>query len=123
MNPDVGAKVKDALGDAGLRFTLAVAGVVAAGAAVVVPTGKQVEKAALDLYGRPPSQLLGNERRCAEFSAGYRRWNSFVENSVYSWTRKLPGHDNPIVNPYKGPRRLTRPQQKVEEEVEAASKE
>lgn len=39
-----------------------------------------------------------------------------------SWTRTLPGHDNPIVNPYKGPRRPQRPQQKLEEEVEAAAK-
>lgn len=154
MNAD---SVKQVFNDVGVRVTLAVAGTVAAGAAVVVPSGKQVcktrckfladgrpwctaaypnncyanynsiqvEAAALEIYGRPPQQLLPNERKCAEFRAGYKRWKGFVDNSIYSWTRKLPGHDNPIVNPYKGPRRLNRPkpEQQVEQELEAATKE
>lgn len=43
----------------------------------------QVEAASLDIYGRPPSQLLPNERRAAEFAAGHRRWKGFVDNSIY----------------------------------------
>ncbi|KAG2453479.1 hypothetical protein HYH02_001700 [Chlamydomonas schloesseri] len=122
MDSNVQAKLSGLLGDIGVKCSLAFAGTVAAGAAIVVPSGKQVEAASLEIYGRPPSQLMPNERRAAEFAAGHRRWKGFVDNSIYSWTRTLPGHDNPIVNPYKGPRRPQRPQQKLEEEVEAASK-
>ncbi|GLC37824.1 hypothetical protein PLESTB_001480400 [Pleodorina starrii] len=120
MNPDP-SKILGALNDIGVKVTLGIAGTVAAGAAIVVPNGKQVESASLEMFGREPSQLLPNERRAAEFCAGYRRWKGFVNNNIYSWTRTLPGHDNPIVNPYKGPRRIPRPQPKVEEELEAAA--
>ncbi|GLI58710.1 hypothetical protein VaNZ11_000461 [Volvox africanus] len=120
MNLD-SSKILGAFNDIGVRVTLGIAGTVAAGAAIVMPNGKQVEAASLEMYGRGPSQLLPNERRAAEFCAGYRRWKGFVNNNIYSWTRTLPGHDSPIVNPYKGPRRIPRPQQKVEEELEAAA--
>lgn len=48
------------------------------------------------------------------------RWNSFVHNNIYSWTRKLPGADSPFVNPYKGPRVLRQAQQKVADDLQAA---
>ncbi|KXZ52795.1 hypothetical protein GPECTOR_8g182 [Gonium pectorale] len=118
------SKALEVFNDVGVRWTLACAGTFAAGAAIVTPSSKQVESTSLEMFGRAPTQLLPNERRAAEFAAGYRRWKGFVENNVYSWTRKLPGADSPIVNPYKGPRRIApKPQQKLEEELEAAAKE
>jgi hypothetical protein len=75
----------------------------------------------MDMYGRRPTELLPNERRAAQFCAGYRRWKSFTEDKWYAFTRTLPGHDNPIVNPYRGPRKIPRPQQKIEEELDAAA--
>jgi hypothetical protein len=156
MNPDP-SKILEAFNDIGVRVSLGIAGTVAAGAAVVVPNGKQVneviiafrcrcqvpgrrqvrpdaspngetplpaprsqvEATSLEMYGREPTQLLPNERGAAVFCAGYRRWKGFVEHNIYSWTRKLPGHDSPIVNPYKGPRRIPRPQPKAEEQPDA----
>ena len=37
-----------------------------------------------------------------EFKAGLTRWNSFFEDKVYPVTRKLPGAQSPILNPYRG---------------------
>ncbi|GFR43965.1 hypothetical protein Agub_g5108 [Astrephomene gubernaculifera] len=116
------SKVLDALNDISVKVAIGVAGTAAAGAAIIMPNRQQVEAASTEMYGRPTSQLLPNERRTAEFCAGYRRWKGFVDNNIYSWTRKLPGSTAPIVNPYKGPRRPVR-QQRAEEAEGAAVKE
>lgn len=36
-----------------------------------------------------------------EFKAGHERWVGFFEKSVFPLTRKLPGANNPVMNPYK----------------------
>ena len=37
-----------------------------------------------------------------ELKAGLVRWNHFFEDKVYPVTRKLPGAQSPILNPYRG---------------------
>jgi hypothetical protein len=67
----------------------------------VVPSKKQKDAAAMDLFDKRFDELQHQEKRAAEFAAGHRRWRGFFENSVYPITRKLPGANSPIVNPYK----------------------
>lgn len=74
-------------------------------ALVIVPNGKQKDQAALDMYDRPLKELSPADARAAEFAAGFKRWNEFT-SKVHSVTRKFPGADSPILNPYKGPRPL-----------------
>jgi hypothetical protein len=87
--------------DVGVRWGLAAATVGSAGMLICVPNGRQRDAAAESLYGRPFGQLRPLEKRAAEFRAGHRRWKGFWENSVYPLTRRLPGADKPVLNPYK----------------------
>eukprot|EP00877_Chromochloris_zofingiensis_P001082 jgi/Chrzof1/10975/Cz05g19080.t1 len=87
--------------DIGLKLAIG-AGVAFTTAGVIVnPNRKQKDNAALNLFDRPFDRLTPQEARVAEFSAGHKRWKAFWENSVYPLTRRLPGANNPIVNPYK----------------------
>jgi hypothetical protein len=80
----------------------AVVGVAAAGAGlIVIPSKKQKDEAAMDLFDRHYEQLHPQEQKAAEFKAAHSRWTGFFEKSVYPITRKLPGNKNPIMNPYK----------------------
>mmetsp|Transcript_22976 Transcript_22976/g.68317 ORF Transcript_22976/g.68317 Transcript_22976/m.68317 type:complete len:107 (-) Transcript_22976:499-819(-) len=88
--------------DFGAKLAIGAAGTLGVGAAIVVPTTKQQEKAALDLFDKPLQRLTPQERKAAEFQAGYIRWKGFWESTVYPVTRKLPGAKNPILNPYRG---------------------
>lgn len=87
--------------DIGVRLSLAAAGVAGTGMLIVVPTGKQKDAAAERMYQRPFKDLRPLEKRAAEFAAGHRRWTGFFENSVYPLTRRLPGANKPVLNPYK----------------------
>lgn len=76
---------------------------IAAGAAglIIIPSKKQKDEAAMDLFDKHYEQLHPQERKVAEFKAAHSRWRGFFEKSVYPITRKLPGSKNPIMNPYK----------------------
>ena len=90
--------------DIATKVALGVTATLATGALIVLPNDKQKDSASYALYDKPYGLLAPHEKKAADFTAGYKRWRGFVENNVYSWTRKLPGHDNPIMNPYRGPR-------------------
>lgn len=87
--------------DLGLR--IAIGAGVAAGTAglIIVPNKRQKDEAAMDLFDRKFDQLHPQDQRAAEFKAGHRRWTGFFERAWYPITRKLPGANNPIVNPYR----------------------
>lgn len=102
--------------DIAVRVAIGVTATVAAGAAIVLPNDKQKESSAYDMYDKPYRLLLPNERKAVDFRAGHKRWTAFVEDNVYSWTRKLPGHDNPITNPYRGPRSMPKKEKPAEQE-------
>jgi hypothetical protein len=87
--------------DIGVRLSLAAATVAGAGMLIVVPNGKQKDAAAEGMYQRPFKDLRPYEQRAAEYLAAHRRWTGFFENTVYPLTRKLPGSDKPVLNPYK----------------------
>lgn len=87
--------------DIGVRLSLAAAAVAGTGMLICVPNGRQKDAAAEGLFQRPFSQLRPQEKKTAEFVAAHRRWTGFFENSVYPLTRKLPGADKPLLNPYK----------------------
>jgi hypothetical protein len=87
---DIGLKI--AIG-AGVAFTTA--------SAIVVPNGKQKDAAAAALFDKRFKELTPQEAHTAEFKAGFQRWTNFFEKSVYPITRRLPGANNPIVNPYR----------------------
>ncbi len=88
--------------DIGLKWTFGIAAAVAGASAITLPTSKEQDRAALDLFDRPMSKLSPQEKKVAEFQAGHGRWKNFWENNVYPMTRKLPGAQNPILNPYRG---------------------
>ncbi len=71
-------------------------------AVIVVPNQKQKDAAALDMFEKPFKQCSPEEAKAAEFKAGHQRWKNFFEHSVSPITRRLPGANNPIVNPYEG---------------------
>lgn len=88
--------------DIGLKITVGLATAAAGAAAIALPTTRQHEKAALDLFDRPLTRCTPQERKAAEFQAGYARWKGFFETKFYPVTRKLPGAQTPILNPYRG---------------------
>jgi hypothetical protein len=88
--------------DGGVKWVLSIAGTMGVASAITLPTTKQSEKAALELFDKPLGRLTPQERKTAEFQAGYGRWKGFFETTVYPLTRKLPGANNPILNPYRG---------------------
>ena len=80
----------------------AAVGIAVAGAGlIVIPSKKQKDEAAMDLFDKHFDQLHPQERKAAEFKAAHSRWTGFFEKSVYPITRKLPGNKNPIMNPYR----------------------
>jgi hypothetical protein len=87
--------------DIGVRLSLAAAAVAGTGMLICVPNGRQKDVAAERLFQKPFSQLRPTEKKAAEFVAAHRRWTGFFENSVYPLTRKLPGANKPLLNPYK----------------------
>lgn len=88
--------------DVGLKVTLGIATAVTGAAVITLPTTKQQERAALELFDRPLARLTPHERKTAEFQAGYTRWKNFWETKFYPMTRQLPGAQTPILNPYRG---------------------
>lgn len=114
------ANVSNIMGDIGVRMAVGTTAVLAVGSAIVLPSDQQKEAAAHEMYSRPYRVLAPNEQKAVQFRAGYKRWTGFVENNIYSWTRKLPGHDNPVVNPYKGVRK---PQPRQPQPTEAPAEE
>ncbi len=87
--------------DIGVKFAIAAGVALGTSALIVVPSKKQKEAAALDLFDKSFEECTPQETKVAEFKAGHKRWTGFFESSVYPLTRKLPGASNPIVNPYK----------------------
>lgn len=69
--------------------------------AIILPGGRQKDAAALELFDKKFSELPPQDKRVAEFKAGHKRWTGFFEHSIYPITRRLPGANNPIVNPYR----------------------
>jgi hypothetical protein len=88
--------------DVSLKIGLFGGACLSAAAAITLPTTKEKERAAEALFKRPLTKLTPVERKTAEFHAGYERWQGFMETKVYPVTRKLPGAQNPILNPYRG---------------------
>lgn len=88
-------------------------------AAIIVPDTRQKDAAALDLFERPFKQLTPQEAKVAEFRAGHKRWEDFFQQKVYPITRKFPGAQNPIVNPFKEDQVPARQQDEQEQEQEA----
>jgi hypothetical protein len=88
--------------DIGLKCAIGVVTAVSAAAVITLPTGKEQEKSALELFDKPMTKLTAQEKMVAEFHAGHRRWRNFFEHKVYPTTRKLPGSDTPFLNPYRG---------------------
>mmetsp|Transcript_14647 Transcript_14647/g.25531 ORF Transcript_14647/g.25531 Transcript_14647/m.25531 type:complete len:114 (-) Transcript_14647:627-968(-) len=86
--------------DISLKIGIGLAGATAAAAAITLPNKREKERAALDLFDRPWTRLTPQETKVAEFSAGYKRWNDFFQQKVYPITRKLPGSQTPLLNPY-----------------------
>ena len=84
-----------------MQLTLGAAAAFVSGAFIAVPNTRQKEVAALELFDRPLARLTPQEKRTAEFQAGYARWKGFFETKVYPLTRKLPGAQNPVLNPYR----------------------
>lgn len=62
--------------DVGLKVSLGIAGAFVGAAAIVTPNKKQTEQAALDLFDRPVARLTPQERKTAQFQAGYANWKS-----------------------------------------------
>lgn len=87
--------------DIGLKITLGLAATTTACAAITVPNKREKEQAALDLFDKPMGRLTPQEQRVAEFAAGHQRWNNFWQTKVYPITRKLPGAQTPLLNPYR----------------------
>lgn len=87
------------LDDIGAKMVAGAAVAFVTAAAIIVPTGRQKDAAALELFDKRFSELPPQDRRVAEFRAGHKRWAGFFENSIYPITRKLPGSKNPVVNP------------------------
>jgi hypothetical protein len=85
--------------DIGIKLAAAGTGAFLGAAAIIVPSGNQKKSMALDMYDKSWDNLNPQDQRAVEFAAGYKRWKGFVDNSIYSWTRKLPGADTPFVNP------------------------
>jgi hypothetical protein len=93
--------------DGGVKWALSIAGMAGVASAITLPTTRQQEKSALELFDKPLGRLTPQERKTAEFQAGYGRWKGFFESTVYPLTRKLPGAKNPILNPYRGVESMT----------------
>jgi hypothetical protein len=87
--------------DIGLRIAIGVGAAAGTAGLIVVPNKRQKDAAAMDLFDSKFDELHPQDKKAAEFRAGHQRWVNFFEKSVYPITRKLPGHNNPIVNPYK----------------------
>jgi len=87
------------LDDIGVRFVAGAAVAFVTASAIILPNGRQKDAAALEMFDKKFSELGPQDRRAAEFKAGHRRWVGFFENSIYPITRRLPGANNPIVNP------------------------
>jgi hypothetical protein len=87
--------------DLGLRIAIGVGAAAGTAGLIVVPNKRQKDAAAMDLFDSKFDDLHPQDKKAAEFRAGHQRWVNFFEKSVYPITRKLPGHKNPIVNPYK----------------------
>lgn len=86
--------------DFGMKVTLGVAAAYTSAALLISPNQKEKDYAAQELYDKTWNTLTPLEAKVATFKAGRRRWTSFVEGKWYPMTRKLPGANNPIVNPY-----------------------
>lgn len=87
------------LDDIGVKLVAGAAVAFVTASAIVLPGGRQKDAAALELFDKKFSELSTQDRRVAEFRAGHRRWTGFFENSIYPLTRRLPGANNPVVNP------------------------
>ncbi len=87
--------------DISLKIATVVVGAGTCAAAIILPNKREKEQAALDMFDKPWSRCSKTEHTLAEFSAGRRRWEDFFESKVYPITRKLPGAQNPILNPYR----------------------
>ena len=87
--------------DIGLKITLGLAATATAASAVILPSKKEKESTALELFDKPWRGLTHQEQRTTEFAAGYRRWNNFIQTKWYPLTRKLPGAQTPFLNPYR----------------------
>ncbi len=87
--------------DIGMKITIGLTAATSCAAAITLPTKREKEQAALDMFDRPLGKLTPQEHRVAEFAAGRRRWVDFFESKVYPVTRKLPGANSPILNPYR----------------------
>ncbi len=87
--------------DVSVKVGVALGATTSVAAAIALPSKRDKEQSALDLFDRPWSKLTPQEHRVAEFAAGRRRWVDFFEGKVYPITRKLPGANNPVLNPYR----------------------
>lgn len=85
--------------DIGVRMVAGAAVAFVTASAIILPTGRQKDAAALELFDKKFSELAPQDRRVAEFQAGHKRWTGFFDSAVYPITRRLPGANNPIVNP------------------------
>lgn len=85
--------------DIGYRVVAGAAVAFVTASAIILPGGRQKDVAALELFDKKFSELSPQDKRVAEFRAGHKRWTGFFENSIYPITRRLPGANNPIVNP------------------------
>lgn len=90
---------KSPLDDIGVKLVAGAAVAFVTASAIIVPTGRQKDAAALEMFDKKFSELAPQDRRAAEFRAGHRRWTGFFEGSIYPITRKLPGSKNPAINP------------------------
>eukprot|EP00882_Tetradesmus_deserticola_P007793 GHRQ01008204.1.p2 GENE.GHRQ01008204.1~~GHRQ01008204.1.p2 ORF type:complete len:102 (+),score=47.73 GHRQ01008204.1:182-487(+) len=87
--------------DIGVRIAIGIGAAAGTAGLIVVPNKRQKDVAAMDLFDSKFDELHPQDKKAAEFRAGHQRWTNFFEKSIYPITRKLPGHKNPIVNPYK----------------------
>ena len=87
------------LDDIGVKLVAGAAVAFVTASAIILPGGRQKDAAALELFDKRFRELGPQDARVAEFRAGHKRWTGFFEGSVYPLTRRLPGANNPIVNP------------------------
>ncbi len=72
--------------DIAVKLGLGFAATFSAAASIAIPTTKEKERSALELFDRPMAQLTPQEKRVAEFQAGHVRWtNFFGEREGIPW--------------------------------------
>ncbi|KAJ9523391.1 hypothetical protein QJQ45_005306 [Haematococcus lacustris] len=87
--------------DIAVKITAGLATAGTAAGFIALPTDRETEERALSMFNKPLTQLSLQEKQVAEFAAGRTKWNNFFQTKVYPYTRKLPGAQNPILNPYR----------------------